>query len=107
MTKTKVKGGKRVVVKLNPMTFKRMINDIIKKLYGTGSCGELKYCFHDAGLNYLNEAAESFLENMWEQLRGMSDNEITTEHIQRWKRDTGFKLRVQNNRLSLCALFNK
>ena len=72
MTKTKVKGGKRVVVKLNPMTFKRMINDIIKKLYGTGSCGELKYCFHDAGLNYLKEAAESFLENMWEQLRGMS-----------------------------------
>ena len=84
-----------------------MVQNIINKLYGTTSFGQLQYSFNDTALNSLQEAAESFLENMWEQLRDMSDDKVTIQHIQLWKRDTGFKLRVKNNNLSLCTLFNK
>ena len=72
---------------------------------GSFDYGQLRYYFNDTALNSLQEAAESFLENMWEQLRDISDNDITIQHIQTWKRDTGFKIRVKNNNLSLCKLF--
>ena len=84
-----------------------MIQYIINNLCGTKPCGQLQHYFNDTALNSLQEAAESFLENMWEQLLDMSDNEVTIQHVQLWKRDTGFKLRVKNNNLSLCKLFNK
>ena len=106
MTKTKVRRRTpRVVIKLNTLTLKKMVQGIINKLCGTRPYGQLRYYFNDTALNSLQEAAESFLENMWEQLRDISDNDITIQHIQTWKRDTGFKIRVKNNNLSLCKLF--
>ena len=107
MTKTKVHQRTRVTVKLNSFTVKKMVQDIINKLCGTKPCGQLQHYFNDTALNSLQEAAETFLENMWEQLLDMSDNEVTVQHVQLWKRDTGFKLRVKNNDLSLCELFNE
>ena len=110
MTKTKVNTRKRVAVtvKLNPLTVKKMINDIIKNVYGTTSYGQLKYYFDDGAMKSILESAESFLEDMWEQLRHISHNSVVMiPHIQLWKRETNFKLRFKKNNLSLCVMFNK
>ena len=110
MTKTKVHTRKRVTVrvKLNSLTVKKMINDIIKDVYGTTSFGQLKYFFDDKAMKSILESAELFLENMWEQLRHLSHNGVVTiHHIQSWKQETNFKLRFKKNNLSLCTMFNK
>ena len=108
MTKTKFNKRKRVIVKLNPLTVKKMVNDIIKNLYGTTSCGQFQYRFHDTALKSLLESAESFLEDMWEQVRQLTHNNVVTvQHIRSWKRETDFKLRFKKINLSLCELFNE
>ena len=83
MTKTQtVNKRKRVIVKLNPMTVKQMVHDIMKDLHGISSCGELQYGVHDTALTSLMQAAESFLENMWEQVRHPTHNDVVTvQHI--------------------------
>ena len=110
MTKTKVNERKRVVVKLNPTTFKQMVHDITKDIYGTGSYGELQYCFHDTAVTSLRQASQLFLEDMWEHVRHLSNNHnnvVTVQDIRLWKRVTDFKLRFKRNNLSLCELLNK
>ena len=108
MTKTKVHSRKRVTVKLNSFTVKKMIRDIVKDVYGTTSYGQLRCSFDDTAVDSLQEAAESFLENMWEQLRHTSDNSVVTvRHVQLWKRENNFKLRLKRSNLSLCQLFKK
>ena len=107
MTKTKSHKRKRVTIKLNKLIVNKMIRDITNELYGNTSYG-LSYRFEDAALNSLREAAERFLENMWEQLREISnDNVVTIQHVHTWKRTTDFKPRFKKNNLSLCKIFNK
>ena len=108
MTRTKVYRRKRVTVKLNSFTVTKMVENIINDIYGTTSCGQSRYSFDDVDLNSLQEAAESFLEDMWEQLRHLSNNSVVTvQHIQSWKRETDFKLRLKKSNLSLCELFKQ
>ena len=65
MTKSKVhRRYPRVVAKLNTLTVKKMVQDIINKLCGTKPYGQLRYYFNDTALNSLQEAAESLLENL-------------------------------------------
>ena len=107
MTKTKVSKRKRVTIKLNSLVVNKMVQDIMNKLYGTTSYGR-SYSFDDTALNSLQEAAERFLENMWEQLRQLSDNNVVRiQHIRLWKRETDFKPRFKENNLSLCKIFNQ
>ena len=107
MTKTKVCKRKRVTIKLNSLIVNKMVQDIMKKVYGTTHYGQ-RYCFDDVALKSLQEAAERFLENMWDQLRQLSrDNVVTIEHIHLWKRVTDFKPRFKKNTLSLCKIFNQ
>ena len=107
MTKTKSHKRKRVTIKLNKLIVNKMIRDITNELCGNTSHG-LSYRFEDAALNSLREAAERFLENMWEQLRQLSQNNlVTVEHIRSWKQTTDFKPRFKKNKLSLCKMFNQ
>ena len=67
-----------------------------------------RFWFHDTALESLQEAAERFLENMWDHLRELSDNNVVTvDHIHLWKRQTNFKPRFKSNTLSLCKIFKK
>ena len=76
----------------------------MNKLYGTPCYGQ-RFCFDDKAFNSLQEAAERFLENMWDQLRQLSrDNVVTIEHIHLWKRVTDFKPRFKKI-LYLCVKY--
>ena len=80
----------------------------MNKLYGTTMPYGQRYCVDETALNSLQEAAERFLDNMWEQLRQLSHNNVVTiQHIHLWKRETDFKPRFKKNTLSLCKIFNK
>ena len=109
MTKTKVSKSKRVTIKLNSLIVNKMVQDFMKKLYGTTpSYGGQRFHVDDTALNALQEAAESFLENMWEQLRQHSHNNVVTvQHFHLWKRLTAFRPRFKINNLSLCKIFNQ
>ena len=104
MTKTKVSNRKRrVTIKLNPLIVAKMAQDILR----TASYGQ-RFHFDDTALNSLQEAAERFLENMWEELRQLSHGDVVTiEHIHSWKRVTDFKPRFKKNTLSLCSIFKQ
>ena len=105
MTKTKCCKRKRVQIKLNTLTVNKMVQEILHRLYGTAPYGRC-YGFDDTALSSLQEAAESFLEKMWEQLREFSQNQtVTIQHIHLWKQKTDFKLRFKKNNLSLCKIF--
>ena len=107
MTKTKCYKRKRVSIKLNTLRVKNMVHDIMDKLYGRTPYGR-GYGIEDTALKSLQESAERFLEDMWEQLRDLSnDNVVTIEHVHTWKRTTGFKPRFKKNNISLCEIFNK
>ena len=57
----------------------------------------------------LQEGAESFLENMWEQLKDIAviggRTRIELRDVLLWKRTTDFKHRHQKSGLSLCEVF--
>ena len=109
MTKIKkVSKRKRVVtIKLNSFVFNKLVLEIVDKVYGTTPYGQ-RFWFHDTALESLQEAAERFLENMWDHLRELSDNNVVTvDHIHLWKRQTNFKPRFKSNSLSLCKIFKK
>ena len=75
MTRTKSYKRKRVTIKLNTLIVNTMVRDIINDLYGTTPHGR-QYGFEDTALNSLQEAAERFLEDMWEQSR-----DLTSSHV--------------------------
>ena len=108
MTKTqKVSKRKRVTIKLNSLVFNKMVMEIVDKVYGNTPYGQ-RFWFHDTALESLQEAAERFLENMWDHLRQLSDNNVVTVgHMHLWKLQTNFKPRFKSNTLSLCKIFNK
>ena len=71
MTRTKSYKRKRVTIKLNTLIVNTMVRDIINDLCGTTPYGR-HYGFEDTALDSLQEAAERFLEGMWEQLRKLT-----------------------------------
>ena len=88
-----------------------MVDDTINKLYG--HLEGRPYSFDDESLLSLRKAAESFIETMWKQIKEIimiQDNNmqiIAKEDFDVWKSKTGFKLRVQSSRVSLCRLFEQ
>ena len=107
--KTSVPRRRTVSVKLNMLTFQQMVKDVVKDLYGTGPHGQLRYQFQSTALLSLQEGAESFLEDMWEQLKDIAIHggrrRIELRDVQVWKRVTDFKHRHKKSGLSLCKLF--
>ena len=86
-----------VSVKLNMLTFQTMVRDIVKDLFGTGPHGRTCFYFQSTALLSLQEGAESFLENMWEQLKDIAviggRTRIELRDVLLWKRTTDFKHR--------------
>ena len=107
---TTTKPTSRYDVQLNSHKFQQMVNDTVSKLYG-----HLKgqpYSFDDkAAVKVLQQAAESFIGTMWTQVKEISKQDkkqtIDQHDFRKWKRKTGFKLRVQSRRESLCDLFEQ
>ena len=107
--KTSVPRRRTVSVKLNMLTFQQMVKDVVKDLYGTGPYGQLHYQFQSTALLSLQEGAESFMEDYWEQLKDIAIHggrrRIELSDVQVWKRVTDFKRRHKKSGLSLCKLF--
>ena len=96
--------------KLNPDTFRGMVNNTINKLYG--HLDGHPYSVDDTALISLQEAAESFIETMWTQVKDIMIQDNNRQIIERndfevWRRKTGFKLRIKTSRVSLCKLFGQ
>ena len=87
-----------------------MLNDIVTKLYG--HLEGRPYTFDDSSVQSLQQAAESFIQTMWKQVKEImiQDNNrqiVDKNDFDMWKNTTGFKLRVQSRRGSLCDLFEQ
>ena len=96
-------------MKLNMLTFQRMVRDVVMDLFGPDEHGRTRYCFQSPALMSLQEGSESFLENMWEQLKDIAvigdRTRIELRDVLLWKRTTDFKHRHQKSGLSLCKVF--
>ena len=99
-------------VKLNPLTFQKMVKQTVKDLYGVTMTGGTHYCFQSPAILRLQKAAEQLLEIMWDQIKDIATHsgrefDVQSRDVRLWKRLTGFKIkhRRKNNR-SLCKLFD-
>ena len=109
-TKSKrIRRRRSVSVKLNMLTFQRMVRDVVMDLFGPDEHGRTRYCFQSPALMSLQEGSESFLENMWEQLKDIAviggRTTIELRDVLLWKRTTDFKHEHQKSGLSLCEVF--
>jgi histone H3/H4 len=106
---TQTPRRRTVAVKLNKLTFQEMVKDAVRHIYGTGPYGQRRYRLHSTALLSLQEGAESFLEDFWEQLKDIAIHSgrrrIELRDVQVWKRTTEFKRRHKKSGLSLCKLF--
>ena len=86
-----------------------MVRDIVEDIYGKTSSGQSAYRFQSTALLSLQEGSESFLEEMWEQLKDIAlfggRTTIELRDVMLWKRTTDFKLRHKKCGLSLCEVF--
>ena len=114
MTRTKSTSGKTrrsgSCCKLNSDTFQRMVNNTIHKLYG--HLDGRPYSFDNTAVKSLQEAAESFIETMWSQVKDIMNQDNNRQIVEKndfdvWRRKTGFKLRIKSSRISLCKLFSQ
>ena len=64
------------------------------RVYGEDSGG---YSFDPTALQSLKETSDTFIQNMWTQVKQITvesnKREIDKESVMEWKRRTGFKLR--------------
>ena len=74
--KNKTPRRRTVSVKLNMLTFQDMVKDVVRDIYGTGPYGQLRYHFQSTALLSLQEGAESFLEDMFEQLKDIAIHDL-------------------------------
>ena len=110
-TKTTSRRTKRRVqtvnVKLKSSFFEEVLGEVMVRVYGQNHGG---YSFGSNVKQQLKESSDSFLTNMWTQVKQIAaDNgklDIDKSSVEEWKRRTGFKLRRKLGG-SLCALFEK
>ena len=110
MTRTRTLNKRRRVIPVNlqikPSFFDGVLNEVMTRIYGDNSGG---YSFKSTARQTLKEAADSFIQDMWTQVKQIaSDNgkmEIDKVSLEEWKRGTGFKLRRKFSPISLCQLF--
>ena len=111
-SKTKIRrcSSRGVVVKFNKLVFQKLVRDIVEDIYGKTEFGQFAYRFQSPALLSLQEGAESFMENMWSQVKDIADHcgrdYIQVRDVRVWKRTTDFKERHKKSGLSLCHLFN-
>ena len=100
----------RTTIKLNPLTFQKMVKELIKDLYGVTDMGGTKYHFQSPALLRLQEASEHYLEIMVNQIKNIAIHagrrHVSPRDFQIWKRITGLKITYKKNRQSLCSIFD-
>ena len=100
----------RVTVKLNPLTFQKMTRQVVIDIYGVPTTGGSHYYFDSPAFLRLQEAAEQFLESMWDQINDIVTHAgrefVQEQDVRVWKRITGFKLRHKRTNRSLCNIFD-
>ena len=87
-----------------------MVKQAVKDIYGVTETGGTPYFIQSPALLRLQEAAEEYLEKMWEQLKEITTRSgrrhVLPRDIQEWKRITGFRVNHHRPYQSLCALFS-
>ena len=74
--------------------------------------GGTHYCFQSPALLRLQQAAEQFLEIMWDQIKDIATHggrefDVQDRDVRLWKRLTDFKIRhSRKNNRSLCTMFD-
>ena len=114
MTRSKTKHHRKttsrrvipVIVKLKSSFFEGVLREVMVRVYGEDMGG---FSFETGGKQSLKESCDSFMENMWTQVKQIVEDNgkvvIGKESIDEWKRRTGFKLRRKLSSISLCRLF--
>ena len=110
MTRTTSRKTKRrvtpVTLKIKPSFFEGVLKEVMVRVYGEDSGG---YSFDPTALQSLKETSDTFIQNMWTQVKQITvetnKREIDKESVMEWKRRTGFRLRRKLSGLSLCHLF--
>ena len=103
MVRSKTTSRRRVNINLNPVSFKKMLKEIISK-YGD-------YGIKDEVIFKLKICTECFLEDFWEDVKdiavrsGRSSSNIELRDVVLWKRTNNFKLIRKSSGISLCKLF--
>ena len=109
-TKRRSRSRSRTTIKLNPLTFQKMVKELIKDLYGVTDMGGAKYHFQSPALLRLQEASEHYIETMWNQIKNITVHSgrqhVSRRDFQIWKRLTGLKITYKKNRQSLCSIFD-
>ena len=96
--------------KLNPLTFQKMVTRCLRDIYGENHT----YHFQRPGLNRLQEAAERYVEIMWNGIKDITRYEgrrqILPRDVREWKRASSFNIlynrRNRWSKVSLCDIFN-
>ena len=87
-----------------------MVKQTVQDLFGVTVMGGTHYCFQSPALLELQQAAETFLENMWDQVKDIStqrgETTVQTRDVTVWKRVNGFKIRHDRTSRSLCVMFD-
>ena len=97
-------------VKINDIQFQQMVKQVVKDIYGVTMTGGTHYCFQSDALRTLQDAAESFLEDFWNQIRDIANHagreRMIPSDVDVWYRTTNFKVKHPKSSMSLCSLFN-
>ena len=87
-----------------------MVKQVVRDIYGVTDTGNHRYRFQSPALLRLQEAAEKYIENMWKQIKNITQlegrREVLPRDFQRWKRITGFRVNYHRSNQSLSTLFN-
>ena len=98
---------RRCRVRLNPLTFQRSVRQTVVELYGSKPYGQRPYSFESTAVTSLREAAEEFLEKMWDQVKDITRHNnrstVVGKDFEDWKRANNF-IRPQKRRSLLKML---
>ena len=89
-----------------------MVKQTVVDLYDVTMTGGTRYCFQSPARLQLQQAAEEFLEGMWDQIKDIATHagrefDVRDRDVRVWKRMTGFKSRHDRTKQrSLCTMFD-
>lgn len=101
--RTSLERGRRV--RLNPDTFKRMVEETVIRVYGSTSIGSPRFGVKTTALHALRQAAEEFLTKMWKEVHDIAvvcnqRETVTREDFAEWRRK---HICIPKKRKSTCG----
>ena len=88
-----------------------MLKQTVVDLYDVTMTGGTRYCFNSPARLQLQQAAEDFLEGMWDQIKDIATHagrefDVQERDVRVWKRITGFRIKHNRSNRSLCTIFD-